>query len=191
MKYFYKNIVLEVPESVYFPEEDSELLASVIEKSDFSAKRVLEMGCGSGLLSILAAKQGSAVTAVDANPVAVDATKGNAARNDVPIHVFESDLFQKVDGVFDAIIFNPPYLPSEDDDRTYAGGQSGRDTIERFAAGVKDHLEKNGTILMLISSLTGEEETAALLEKNGFSVAVAARKKIPWEELIVLEATAR
>jgi release factor glutamine methyltransferase len=188
MKYFYKNLVLEVPEGVYFPEEDSELLAAIIETRDFSTKRVLEVGCGSGILSILVAKQGSQVTAVDVNPLAVEATKGNAMRNDVVVDVFESDLFQDVAGTFGAIIFNPPYLPSEDRNTTYSGGASGRDTIEKFLAGVKDHLEPGGKIIMLISSLTGEQETTELLKDSGFSVSAVARKKIPWEELIVLEA---
>src|SRR3989338_7344735 len=155
MKYFYKDIVIEVPENVYYPREDTELFAKNIEKTALNDKNALEIGCGSGILSIIMAKNGAITTSVDINSDAVEITKTNAEKNNVKINVVESDLFENIEGVFDIIIFNPPYLPTESEERdiTYSGGISGRETIERFIAESKNHVKKDGIILVLISSL--------------------------------------
>ena len=189
-KFYHGEMKLEVPESVYYPGEDSELLAKHIESLDLHGKSVLEVGCGSGLLSIIAAKKGASVTAVDINKEAVEMAKANAGANSAAITAVESDLFSSVKGKFDLIIFNPPYLPVEEGEKdpTYAGGATGRETIERFVACVKSHLNPGGVVLMVISSLTGEKEVIELFEKQGIKASVAAREKIPWEELIVIEA---
>ncbi len=190
MKFYYSDITLEVPEGVYYPREDSELMAKTIEKIDLTGKKLLEIGCGSGFLSILTAKKGADVTAVDTNPDAVEITRNNAETNNVRMDVIHSDLFKKVPDKFDIIIFNPPYLPVEEgeDDITYAGGKTGRDVIEKFIDKISGHLKPDGTVLLLISSLTGEKETIQLFAKQRMKTEIIARAKIPWEELIVIKA---
>ena len=189
-KFYYGSMELEVPESVYSPEEDSLLLAKHIERLDLGDKSVLEVGCGSGFLSIVAAKGGATVTATDINEEAVEITKLNTKANSFAIKAVKSDMFSAIKGTFDLIIFNPPYLPVEEGetDPTYAGGKSGREVIERFAAGVKSRLKPNGSVLMVISSLTGEREVIDLFSKEKMKASTVAREKIPWEELIVVEA---
>jgi release factor glutamine methyltransferase len=189
MKYFYKDLTLDVTESVYMPKEDSELLAKCIEDMNIYNKNCLEIGCGSGLLSIIMVKRGAFVMAIDTNSEAVTAAKRNAEQNKVKINAFVSDMFENVKGTYDMIVFNPPYLPVDDweTDATYAGGKTGRDIIERFIKDVKSYLNPDGVVLLLISSLTGEEEVLEMFKKHGMKTRVAARQKIPWEELIVLE----
>lgn len=193
MEFYYGDITIEVPEKIYYPREDSELMAGVIKTLDIRGKQVLEVGCGSGFLSILLAKKGARVTAIDINPVAVETAKKNAKANSVLVDCFESDLFEKVKNKFDLIVFNPPYLPVEEgeDDITYAGGKTGRDVIEKFSISVRSHLSDKGHILLLISSLTGEKETIRLLEKRGMKTKIVGREKIPWEELIIISAWRR
>lgn len=190
MRFYYGEMVFDVPESVYYPREDSLLLAKAIENLDLHDKTAFEIGCGCGFLSILMAKTGANVTAVDINPVAVEITKKNAKANKVTLEARKSDLFLDIEGKFELIIFNPPYLPTEEgeDDKTYAGGTSGRETIERFIADVKKHLVPNGAVLIVISSLTGEAETIKLFSNQKLAAKVMAREKVPWEELIVIEA---
>ncbi len=191
MKYFYKDIELDVPETVYCPREDSELLAKVLESTPLKDKRVLEIGCGSGLLSILMSKKGAHVTAVDINEDAVEITKINAERNDTKISALVSDMFEKVKGRFDLIVFNPPYLPiGEDDveDVTYSGGSSGREIIEIFLDTAPEYLNMAGNLIFAISSLTDEGEVLHLIKEAGLHPRIIARQKIPWEELIVVEA---
>lgn len=177
--------MLEVPDSVYFPEEDSELMAEAIEQLQIKNKKVLEVGCGSGFLSILMSHMGAVVDAVDKNPKALEATRQNS---DGSIRCFQSDLFSNVRGWYDLIIFNPPYLPDESDDIRYSGGLSGRNTIDKFISQAKDFLNKNGFILLLISSLTDEKEVLDLFKKYNFKTEIVKRKKIQWEELTVIKA---
>lgn len=191
MKFFHKGMVLDVPSDIYYPREDSLLLAKVLEKMNLKAKKCLDIGCGSGLLSIILARQGADVTCTDINPIAVEVTEKNAKENSVELTALASDLFENVEGKFNIIVFNPPYLPEEKNEQkdiTYSGGRRGRDVIERFIKDAEGYLENNGKVLLLISTLTGENEITKIFNKNGFSATVIACKKVPWEELIVIEA---
>lgn len=189
MKFFYNSLELEAHDSVYYPREDSLLLAKVIENLHLRNKQILDMGCGSGFLSILLAKN-NRVTAADIDEEAVKTTEENARKNKAEIRTIKSDLFSSVKERFDIIIFNPPYLPTEEgeNDKIYSGGTSGRETIQKFINQARNHLNRDGKILLLISSLTSEKEVISLFEKNGFDAKVIAREKIPWEELVVIEA---
>ena len=188
MMFYYGDIGLEVPEGVYCPREDSLLLAKSLEKLERKGKKCLEIGCGSGFLSILMAKEGAVVTSADINKDAVASATRNSSKNDVNVEALDSDLFGKIDGKFDLIVFNPPYLPVDDKyaHESYDGGKTGRAVIGRFLEGAKDHLTVNGKVLLLISSLTGEKEVIDFAKSCGFTTEVLAREKIDWEELIVL-----
>jgi len=186
MKHYFENIELDVPEGVYEPREDSLMFAEFLRKLDKKRIKVLEIGCGSGLLSILMAKAND-VTAVDINPKAVDAAKRNAAKSGMNIGCFVSDLFENVKGKYDLIIFNPPYLP-DDDDMKGSEMWSDKGTISKFIKDARSHLNKVGSVLILVSSLTTEKRVIKELENAGFSVKVAETRKIPWETLYILEA---
>lgn len=190
MKYFYKNLVLEVLNSCYYPREDSEMLAEVLENENLKGRKCLDMGCGCGLLAVVMAKQGAAVTAADINADAVNITRKNAAENDAELYSVRSDLFSTIAEKFDLIVFNPPYLPGEGSEKkelTYYGGKDGRKVIAEFLGQAKHFLKPKGKILLLISTVTGESEVKRIAVENTYTVTEVARKKVPWEELIVLE----
>ena len=161
-KAFYKNIELDIFEGIYDPREDSFLLADSLK--GLQGKKVLEIGSGSGLQSIVAAKQGAKVTAVDINSLAVKCKKHNTQKNNVKINCFKSDLFSHVKEKFDVIIFNPPYLLGKSNDITIDGGKNGREIIDKFLKQAKNYLNEKGYILLLVSSLNKFElgETVAL-----------------------------
>lgn len=149
--------VSESPE-VYAPAEDSYLLLKVVEVRP--GQTLLDMGCGTGLIGLHAAKLGAVVTASDINPHAVELARRNAARNELKLEVVESDLFEKVSGEFDVICFNPPYLPSDPGpsswiERAWSGGTEGSEVSERFLDQAWRHLVPGGRIYMILSSLTG------------------------------------
>ena len=120
----WKNFHLIVPHTVYPPREDTDLLASVLEKvTPFGKKRFLEIGSGSGALSILAAALGWQVEASDINPYAVAATRFNAIENNVEISTSEGGIGPFQDGQhtqwmnpgsYDLVIWNMPYIPAEE-----------------------------------------------------------------------------
>ena len=187
MKFYYNDITLDVPDGIYFPAEDSELLAGVIETRDMKGKKVLDMGTGSGFLAILMAKNMAAVTAADFD---IKCAKNNAEKNNTGVKFVRSDMFEKINGIYDLVVFNPPYLPAERN-AVYMdldGGETGRDVIERFAAGAKAHMERNGEILIVFSSITGENGVRKIFRNNGFKTRICKRGKIDWEELIVMKA---
>lgn len=179
---------------IYLPREDSFLLQSCIPKN-LKGKTVLEIGTGSGIQAITAAKAGASVTATDVNPHALDMARGNALDNKANIKFVKSNLFSSVKEKYDLIINNPPYLPEDHFDeivgtsRMYSGGPSGRDFIEKFISQAGKFLKPKGKVLMVISSLTGEAEVLDLFRTYGFTPRVVARQKIPWESLLVIEAS--
>jgi release factor glutamine methyltransferase len=144
---------------VYRPAEDSHLLAKYVERLVHG--RVLDMGTGSGIQAVTAAKKPgvSWVTAVDLNPVALDYAKNKALEEGVSgkVEFILSDLFKNVTCCYDWIVFNTPYLPSEGeaDELSWAGGETGSETIKRFLKDSQEFLSEKGSILMLYSSLSG------------------------------------
>jgi len=152
------SIEIEIGPEVYNPSDDSYLLLKVVDVSP--EERFLEMGPGTGLLSIHAAKLGAKVTAADVNPHAVECTKRNAAKNSVRIDTFKSDLFEKVQGNYDVIVFNPPYLPGAATstswiERAWSGGDEGSETAVQFLNDAWKHLSPGGRIFMILSSVGG------------------------------------
>jgi release factor glutamine methyltransferase len=152
------SIEIEVDDEVYNPSDDSYLLLRCVEVSP--GQSFLEMGAGTGLVALHAAKLGAKVTAADVNPKAVECTRRNAARNGIRLEVVRSDLFEKVTGVFDVIAFNPPYLPGTASstswvEKAWAGGEEGSEMALEFLANAWRHLAPGGRIFMVLSSVGG------------------------------------
>ncbi len=184
---------------VYVPSDDTFLLAKYLDNVE--GESVLEVGTGCGILGIIAASRGADVVAVDTNPSALRCALLNAELNGATrrFSVRQSDLFESVRGQkFSCILFNPPYLPTDDTERlsgwlekAWAGGTTGRETIERFIAGLPNHLEPRGRMLMVLSSLSFPEKVIAILTSLGFEVAILGEEQFDFERLIVLRAVHR
>ena len=146
-------------EEVYKPGEDSYLLQRWVEK--LVTGSMLDMGTGSGIQAVTAAskKEVTHVLAVDINPAALIAAEKRAHINNVQakIDFLHSDLFENVKGMYDWILFNTPYLPSEGDadEASWAGGETGGEIIRRFLGEAPGFLENRGSVLMIYSSLSG------------------------------------
>ncbi len=146
-------------EDVYRPGEDSYLLARHVRRLVNGV--VLDMGTGSGILAVDAAAKPkvSQVVAVDVNPAAVEASERRATAVGAAgkMEFVTSDLFENVEGVYDWILFNPPYLPGggDCDEASWAGGEAGAETVRRFLREARSYLKKKGSILMVYSDHTG------------------------------------
>ena len=136
------------------------------------------MGTGSGIQAVTAALKGEVdeVVAVDINPEAIEAAKGRARDAGVldKITFKVSDLFSEVEGRFDWITFNPPYLRSEEGltDPTWDGGDTGGELIERFLQESGVHLTPRGSIFLVYSSETG-------LETGGYGYSWEVLEELP------------
>lgn len=106
---------LLIPSTVYPPREDTDLLAKrIISFGPGRGRKFLEIGCGSGAVSILAASMGWKVSSCDINPYAVAATKGNMSENRFEAEIKEGgvgpDNFP-FNAKYDLIVWNLPYIP--------------------------------------------------------------------------------
>lgn len=193
----YKDFLIETDENVYEPSDDTYLLLDVLEKMKIdNSLRVLEIGCGTGIVSVAVSFKVGSVVACDVNPYAVDLSKKNFKRNKARnAEAVNSDLFGNVKGKFDVIVFNTPYLPQSDDekvsgpiDKAWDGGDDGRKVIDKFLLGCKAFLADGGYIVFLESSLSSYEKSVDYLGSLGFKVEIVGRKKLSFEELVVIRA---
>lgn len=187
MTVYFRELAIDTAPGVYEPAEDSFLLAE--NMGDYGG-RVLDVGTGTGIVALAAAEAADEVVGVDVNPKAVELAARNAAVNGVRNARFlVGDLFTGVKERFDVIAFNPPYLPVSGEDAAWAGGEGGAEVIERFLLYAGDHLEKDGRIMLLVSSVNDKEKIDELIDGQGFTGEVAAKKKLFMEELTVLKLT--
>lgn len=185
-KVFLKDFELLLKEKIYEPREDSELLMENMKIEE--GERVLDLGTGSGILSLVASKRASSVLGVDINKEAVKIARKNSKLNNIKNVSFKtSDLFENIDGEFDVMLFNPPYLPVKREDNRWSGGKNGRKFIEKFSTEFKEYLERKGRIYIVCSSLTGEDEVREIFTKKDMKVRKLVEKKVPWEKIIVFE----
>ncbi len=181
-KAFWKEIELEIFETVYDPCEDSFLLANTLKVE--KGKTFLDMGCGSGIQSVSALHQGAKnALCIDINPKAVKNALHNAKRFG-KCGGRVSDLFANVSEKFDVIAFNAPYVESETIEHPITnGGRRGRAILDSFLHEVPTHLNPRGVCYFVQSSLNGEEETKAILKALGLNGEIIAREKVAFEEL--------
>jgi release factor glutamine methyltransferase len=191
---WFRKSAFDITEEVFEPSEDSFLFAENFDvHPDYE---VLDLGTGCGILGILAAQRAKHVLAVDINPYAISCAKQNTALNRVQANMsfLRSDLLTALnaDVLFDLIMFNAPYLPSEQQEidtwigRAWAGGPTGRDVIDSFIPQAVAHLKPSGRILLLQSSLTGLDLTIQRFHSYGLSAVVKVESKLPFFESIHL-----
>ena len=178
---------------VFQPPSDARMLATALLREPLGpGVCVLDLCSGSGFLAIAAARGGASVTAVDVSRRAVLAARLNARLNRVRVEVVRGDLFGAVPARrFDLIVSNPPYLPSPKDElprrgiaRATEAGRSGRAFIDRICAGAASHLRDDGVLLLVHSSVCGEQRTLDALGATGLRVRVAGRRRGPLGPLL-------
>lgn len=159
-------------------------------------EEVLDVGCGSGVLAVLAAKRGAVVVAVDASEEAVLCTQVNAALHGVSqrVEAIVGDLYEPVAGRrFDLIISNPPYLPLEPRDELDKLWCCGNDLglLRRLIAGIPEHLKSGGRALFTFSSLTGLDGVHQIVSEHNLEWSVVDELRTPLDTIFLVEARAR
>ena len=171
---------------VFRPLSDSRLLADCLRAEMSPGAHVADVCTGSGVLAVTAALHGAgAVSATDRSRRAVWTTRLNARLNGVVVRAELGDLLEPLAGRrFDLIVSNPPYVPAETDrlpsrgaPRAWEAGRDGRALIDRLCDGAPDHLRPGGSLLIVHSSVCGEESTIRRLERHGLRADVLVRRR--------------
>lgn len=171
---------------VWPPHRDAWLLARAVTERGFAAGAdCLDLFTGSGALAVsLARAAPRSVTAVDISRRALFTTRLNAWRHGVRVTTLHGDLLAPVgDRSFDLIVANPPYIPGRNDlpgrglARAWEGGLDGRVLIDRLSREAPAHLRPGGRLLMVHSSMNGEQRSVELLAQQGLSAEVLERHR--------------
>ena len=189
------DFIINTDENVYIPAEDSYLLADNLQIKE--GQSVLEIGTGSGIVAMYASKLTDNITVTDINFDACELARKNFEANNIEnIEILFGNMFEVVKNrKFDVILFNTPYLPTEDDEviedninYAFDGGLNGRKVIDLFLNEVKNHLNDGGIVQMIQSSLSGNEETLDKLDKLGFIAEIAASEHFFFEDITLINA---
>jgi release factor glutamine methyltransferase len=190
-------------EGVYAPQEDSEFLIDVMEKTGLAVgRRVADLCTGSGVVGIAAGEQGaSKVTAFDICPRAVRCARGNALTAGVDVDVHLGSWARAAEfGPFDLVLCNPPYVPHDPDAvadlppavgpaRAWDAGNDGRLILDPLCAAVSDLLASGGSLLLVQSEFAVPRQTLAALASAGLDAEVVAYQWIPFGPVLTSRAT--
>ena len=175
----------------YIPSEDSYLMSRILkEQIPGMLKRnpnlkFLEIGAGSGIHLETAKSLGIR------NIFSSDIDKRAVSHcNLLGFNCIHSDLFENIKSKFDIIIFNPPYLPEDaleprESRRQTTAGKKGNEIIIRFLQEAKSHLNENGKIFLITSSLSEDANFSSF----GYNAKEIGCEKLFFERLCVWELT--
>lgn len=164
----------------YAPAEDTFFLAEHIENEKGYA--ALEIGTGSGYLAKILEKNFDFV-------VATDIDFNSLANQDTNSNRICCDAAGALGARFDLVVCNLPYLPSDGVvDRTTDGGHEGLEVPLKIIESASSYVKPGGKMLFLTSSLANYQKMMEKIQSLEFSVNVVAKKKLFFEELIILEA---
>ncbi len=196
-EYTYNSITYTVHPDVYQPAEDTFLLARILAEGQTPGK-LLEIGAGCGILSLIAADKGAVVLATDINPYATANSQMNARSNalDSRIEVLRCNIAPTLsrNAVFDQIIFNPPYLPVEGTSRdwlsrSWAGGATGIEFAEKVIAETSSTLKPEGDFTFIVSTESSLRRMRAFLKTRRIDLKVIDSASFFYEKIFAVSAT--
>tara|TARA_R110002049_G_scaffold309292_2_gene520349 strand:- start:9625 stop:10281 length:657 start_codon:yes stop_codon:yes gene_type:complete len=183
--YTYEGIEVPINSEVFPPHFtiSTKIILEYIEPLNLKAKTFLELGCGSGIISLFAASKGAKVTASDINKVAIDGLKEASFKNEIDVTVIYSDLFENLsDETFEYIIINPPYYPKtpqNDKERAWFCGEN-FEYFEKLFAQLPQHIAPN--TWMILSEDCEIERIKQLASENGLFFELILQKSVVKEK---------
>jgi release factor glutamine methyltransferase len=190
--YHYEGIRLEIPPQVFHPGFffSTNLLLKYTSNLSLKGKRFLELGAGSGLISLYACKRGAVVTATDINSVAIDYLYKNSQHNKTSIEIIESDLFDNISQrTFDIIAINPPYYKKQPEtllDHAWFCGEKG-EYFSRLFSQLTDYIHHNTKMIMVLCEGCDIEMIHSTASENGFALKLLLTKHNILEKNFIYE----
>lgn len=180
--YVHNGIRLVIPSEVFHPGFffSTRLLLKYVTRFPLKNKSLLELGAGSGLISLTTARKGAIVTASDINPVAIEYLEKNSAGNELPISIIHSDLFTRIPlQVFDIIVINPPYYnrkPSNYAEYAWFCGENG-EYFSGLFAGLTGYTYRASEIWMILCDGSDLQKIEDLARQNGWQMECVFTKR--------------
>ena len=188
----WNSLELNIPPTVYPPRQDTDLLHQVLASiTPFGSKRLLEIGSGSGAVSIAAAMRGWTVHACDINPYAVAATQYNAKRAEVEVDASEGGIGPIESahsiqawspGTYDMVVWNMPYIPAEEIQGNVLGPMEEAALVDTHPEGLlsvfarwmaNNTLTKiTGTALLVCRGHVGHRRSIDVLRQHGLAARI-------------------
>lgn len=176
------DIRLEIPPQVFHPGFffSTKMLLRYVNKLALNRKKLLELGAGSGFISITAARKGAIVTATDINPVAIEYLHKNCDNNGVKVNIIQSDLFASIpQQLFDIIAINPPYYkkkPGSWQDHAWFCGENGEYFSGLFSQ-LRNYIHPNTEAIMILCEGCDIEMIRTIASQHGFDFRMMIKKQ--------------
>jgi release factor glutamine methyltransferase len=184
--YRYRGMKLWVMPGVFHPGFliSTGLFLDFLADIPLKGKQFLELGAGSGLISVVASRKGADVTASDISSLAIENISRNAKKYAPGIRIIQSDLFDEFPAIsFDLIVINPPYYPQEPvkeaDFAWYCGPEF--EYFHKLFRQLPDHIHPDSELYMILSEDCDSGHIREIAEAAGFEMEVIWRKR-KWGE---------
>lgn len=175
------DVRVTVPPGVFHPGLfiSTRFMMQHLAQHDLVGKSLLELGAGSGMVAIVAAKQGAVVTATDISGLATAAIQANAAVNKVQLAVLQADLFEGLPlSKFDFIAINPPYYPSDPSTEAEHAWFCGKDFeyFQRLFRDLGGYVHPHSQVFMVLSEDCKIDHIGNLALANGWQMNILSQR---------------
>lgn len=185
-KYNYQSIKAVVNPGVFFPHFtiSTRLLLDFLAEKDLRKNTFLELGSGTGIISVFAASKGAVVTSSDINPAAVANTIENAKKNGVTVKAIQTDMFDSIPHqLFDLIVINPPYYPKDPTSDAEKAWYCGTDFqyFSKLFASLGAFMHSESEVYMILSDDCELDQIQSIAKTFGFKFSEVFKTK-KWKE---------
>jgi len=181
--YSYQGATIKVSPGVFHPGlfYSTKFLIDYLILQPIRGKSLLELGCGTGLISIVSAKQGAIVTASDLSQAAIHNAAINIKSNEVSVDTIQSDLFDNLHGkIFDWIIINPPYYarnPSNESELAWHCGEH-FEYFEKLFKNLHQHVHSRSNVIMVLTLGCDLKNIFLVARNHGFEFKLIEERNV-------------
>lgn len=191
-KFSYHGINVLVHPEVFPPHLtlSTKILLDFIKPMSLEYKTFLELGCGSGIISLYASKKQAIVTATDINEIALQYLEKASQKNNLNLEIIQSDLFDNLQNrIYDYIIINPPYYPRTPKnikEKAWFCGEN-FEYFEKLFKQMPNHITNSSNVFMILSNDCDTERIKNIASKFNFNLNIFFEKKILGEINYILK----
>lgn len=186
-KYTFEGTTVSVWPGVFHPGffSSTTFLLEYLKEQSIARKTLLELGCGTALISIVCAKAGAKVTAIDLSTNAIKNAKHNALQNKADVSIIHSDLFDNVQvQPFDWIVINPPYYAQKaknEEELAWNCGE-GFEYFTKLFKSIGSYLHQHSKVIMVLTKGCNQQRIFSIAGENGFQMNIIREKKVLFDE---------